>query len=410
MNNYYCYRQDRTPSVAGAVKRTVKQITPLAALVGFKTGVKRELGSKENNSTDDVLDINPQDELLLDKKAATRDQQGKSVLDRKTMNGTHDQRGELFLNKNTMNDTRDEQGELQLDTKAMKNTRDEQDELLLDRKAMLATRDQMRLERESMRDDVSSLDGSQSSRDTVKKVFFNDLVKQHRVDDDEEINNDDNAGNRRSNSDNMNESSDTMKATTNNDVNKDVHGASSGDNDYNDRRDDDNRNNNSDKFNDFGNKDNDRFNDNFDKDDYKEKLEDDKLLKDYVPADGNGSGSGSISSEDADKRSAVTEEESKTEAAVPRDGGGGQEISGNSPIEDSVLHGPEAGISRVFIEPMIVKKKKRSKIMLPEIISSSNRRKPKNRLELTVINDKASNTIKRNRLRLFQRAVFSGEP
>lgn len=335
----------------------MKQITPLAALVGFKTGVKRELGSKENNSTDDVLDISPRDESLLDKKASTRNEQDQSLLDQKTMN----------------------------------DTLEEQDELSLDRKAMLATHDQMRLEKDAMYDDVSSLDGSQSARDTVKKVFFNDLVKQH--DDKEEISDNDITSNRRSNtSDSMNDFADSKSLNDKDD--------NSNNGDYKGKNDNQ-------KFSDL--KDKITNNGKMDEDDYKEKLEDDKLLKDYVPADSSGSGSGSLSEEDADKRSTFNaEEDTKSEeAAVPRDGGGGQEISGNSPLEDSVLHGPEAGISRVFIEPMIVKKKrkKRSKIM---VLSRRWQYRQKRKTGFMADN-KTENNIKRNRLRLLNKAVFSGE-
>ena len=83
------------------------------------------------------------------------------------------------------------------------------------------------------------------------------------------------------------------------------------------------------------------------KEDEEEKNED--IPNGYVTASGSGSG------EDAEKRSLNTESSSgESEKRGPSDN---QVISGNNPLEDSVIHGPEAGISRVFIEPMIVKKR-----------------------------------------------------
>ena len=261
------YRQDRAPSVAGAIKRSVKQITPLAALVGYKTtGIKRELAAKEDIKNHNIGNATAIDEL----------------------------------------DMR------------------EQDELSLDRKTMGSIRDEMRLENETMRDDVSSLDGSQSARDTVKKVFFNDLVKH--------------------------------EAASNIDP------------------------------------DTDKNNDN---EDFKDKTEDDKLLKDYVPV-GSGSGSG-----EAEKRSVT---------AAGGGDGGGQEISGNSPLEASVLHGPEAGISRVFIEPMIVKKKKkRNEILLRETNPLQQNKTVLSRRDGIPTGKRERLSLNR-RLKLFKKAVFSGEP
>ena len=229
------YRQDRAPAMAG-VKRSVKQITPLAALVGY-TGIKRELGSKENNETA---------ELTVDDH--------------------------------------------------------ENDELSLDKKTMGSIADEMRLENETMQNDLSSLEGGQP-RDVVRKVFFNNLVKHESNGDDSDP--------------------DSL-------------------------------------------------------DDVNEKRKDDELLKDYVP-EGSGSGSGSG---EAEKRSLT---------GNVRGGGGEQEISGNNPLEDSVIHGPEAGISRVFIEPMIVKKRS-------HVTSGHDGEKVS-----------GNESLLKKRLKLFRKAVFTGD-
>jgi len=82
------------------------------------------------------------------------------------------------------------------------------------------------------------------------------------------------------------------------------------------------------------------------KDDVDEENDED-IPNGYTEASGSGSG------EDAEKRTLNVESSGEKREAE----GDRQVISGNSPLEDSVIHGPEAGISRVFIEPMIVRKR-----------------------------------------------------
>ena len=243
----------------------------------------------------------------------------------------------------------------------------EQDELLLDRQTMAATHDQMRLEKQTMADDVSSLDGSQSARDTVKKVFFNALLKhESNVDPDNFDLDDDKDDTRLKNGDGKKSNLLT------------------GDADGNDKNDTSSRK---------------RIEES--KEDAKDRLEDEKLLKDFVPDDG-GSGSGSGATGGVANRRIVVGEADKRSMG----GGDEQEISGNSPLEDSVLHGPEAGITRVFIEPMIVKRRRRKK--RDRIVPSQDISVPSGDAKSRRENISAKKSQLR-RLLLLKKAVFSGE-